>query len=65
MSRLHDRLKGKVKKDKNIKEFYPKCGHEVIPIITGINALSLASYYAWKESKSGLCLDCWVELVKR
>lgn len=45
----------------DLLSFKYKCGHTIEPIILNTTVDSLATYTDWKNSKSGLCLMCWLE----
>ncbi len=37
------------------------CGHPVKAIVIGTSEESLSTYFNWKNSGSGLCLECWLK----
>lgn len=41
-----------------------KCGHLVKAIIINTSEELLSKYFEWKNSDSGLCLDCWLKKAK-
>ncbi len=45
-------------KSETKQQFY-SCGHPVKAVVINTTEVSLAAYFAWKESKTTLCFSCW------
>ena len=41
------------------------CGHSIKEVIINTSINTLSTYDEWKESKSDLCIECWIRKNKQ